>query len=510
MLKKILQTTSLKANIVANFSGNALMAILNMLFIPIYLKYIGSEGYGLIGVFASVQSILYVLDSGFSTTLNKELAGLSAGISNKQKIANLVKTLESVYWPVALMVGLLGASASFFLATSWVQAKGLDSATILNAFLILSTTLIFQFPVGFYAGGMLGLQRHLLYNLLRIFFAIVKNVGALILLIYYSNSVIVFFTWNLLITIIVVGVFRFTLLRLIKSVDVKAKFDKGELRRVAKFSVGMAAIALSAIMMMQADKVILSKKLLLADFGYYTIAVTLGMAVLQVVGPVGQSYFPKFSYLGATNEQNELRETYHKCCQLVSVIIFPASLMLIFYCKEVLMLWTHNAVTVEKTWFIARLFAIGTAMNAMVSILFLLTFALNWTKFAFFISLFCALIATPAIALMTWLYGPAGAAYSWIGLNTLYLIFVPYIVHRKFLKDDLFLWFWQDTFKPLACCSLFIITAHLLISTVKFTPVEMLLYLILIGCIAIAITISVSDKIKSGLYELIIKKLNSN
>ena len=76
-----------------------------------------------------------------------------------------------------------------------------------------------------------------------------------------------------------------------------AKFDQRELKRIAKFSGGMAALSLSGILMLQSDKVILSKTILLADFGYYTIAVTLGMAVLQVIGPLSQSFCPEFSYL---------------------------------------------------------------------------------------------------------------------------------------------------------------------------------------------------------------------
>ncbi len=510
MIKKILQTTSLKANIVANFSGNALMAVLNMVFIPFYLKYIGSEGYGLIGVFASIQSILYLLDSGLSTTINKELAGLSTGWGNRQKIANLVKTLESVYWPMALFVGILAAVVSYFLATGWVQAKTLHPDAILHAFLILSITLVFQFPMGFYAGGMLGLQRHLLYNLLRVSFALLRNIGALLILMFYSNSVIIFFAWNLAITIILVGIFRFTLQRLIKTDGVVASFDRNELKRVSKFSAGMGLIALSAIMMMQADKIILSKKLLLADFGYYTIAVTLGMAVLQIVGPVAQSFFPKFSYLGILDDEDKLKDTFHKCCQLVSIIIFPASLMLIFYTKEVLLLWTHNTATVEKTWLITELFAIGTALNAMVSILFLLTFALNWTKFAFYISFLCACVATPVIVIITWFYGQVGAAACWIGLNALYFIFVPYIVHKKFMKGDLLSWYWKDTLKPLAVCTLFFILVHLLISTSKFTAIQMSFYLTVIGCSALAITATVCDKIKMGIYQIAVKKLNTN
>ncbi len=507
MLRKILQTTSLKANIAANFSGNAFMAILNMLFIPVYLKYIGSEGYGLIGVFASIQSILYILDSGLSITLNKELAGLSADTGNKQKILNLVKTLESVYWPVAIIVGLLGGAASYFLATSWVQAKGLTPNTIFHAFLILSITLVFQFPVGFYAGGLLGLQRHLLYNLLRVFFALVKNIGALLLLMYYSNSVLVFFTWNLLITAIAVLFFRINLKKLINTSGLIAKFDKTELKRVAKFSGGMAAISLSAIIMMQADKVVLSKTILLADFGYYTIAVTLGMAVLQVVGPVTQSFFPKFSYLASLKKNSELIDTYHTCCQLVSIIIFPSSLIIIFYTKEVLLLWTHNGTTVASTWYIARLFAIGTAMNAMVSILFSFTFALNWTKFAFYMSLFFVAIATPAITFVTWIYGPAGAAFCWVVLNVLYVIFVPYLVHNKFLQGHLFAWYWKDTFKPLITCTIFILLVHFFISVNKFTTFELFVFFALLGTAAVAITIVFSDKIKKICTDILFKKL---
>ena len=62
------------------------------MFVPIYLRYIGPEAYGLIGVFASLQVVLSLLDSGLSTTLNKEIASLSVLSNSQQQIRNLVKT----------------------------------------------------------------------------------------------------------------------------------------------------------------------------------------------------------------------------------------------------------------------------------------------------------------------------------------------------------------------------------------------------------------------------------
>ena len=73
MIKTLFKTTSLKSNIIANFVGNGWGAIISIIFVPIYLKYIGAEGYGLIGIFASLQVVLSLLDSGLSTTLNKEI-----------------------------------------------------------------------------------------------------------------------------------------------------------------------------------------------------------------------------------------------------------------------------------------------------------------------------------------------------------------------------------------------------------------------------------------------------
>ena len=66
----------LKKNILANLIGNFLTAIVFVIVIPVYVKYLGVESYGLIGFFASLQIIFSVLDMGLSATLNREFARL--------------------------------------------------------------------------------------------------------------------------------------------------------------------------------------------------------------------------------------------------------------------------------------------------------------------------------------------------------------------------------------------------------------------------------------------------
>ena len=142
MLKKILSTTSVKANIIANLVGNGWSALITILFVPIYLKYIGAEGYGLIGIFASLQVVLSLLDTGLSTTLNKEIAKMSALPNTQQSMRNLVKTLGTVYWGIALAAGLIAFCLSPLLAKYWVHPKELSVQTITYSFILLRVFII--------------------------------------------------------------------------------------------------------------------------------------------------------------------------------------------------------------------------------------------------------------------------------------------------------------------------------------------------------------------------------
>ena len=68
----------IKKNILANFSGKAWQVLMSLAFVPLYIKFMGIESYGLVGIFASLLALFGLLDMGLSTTLNRELARFSA------------------------------------------------------------------------------------------------------------------------------------------------------------------------------------------------------------------------------------------------------------------------------------------------------------------------------------------------------------------------------------------------------------------------------------------------
>ena len=482
MIRKILLSTSLKASIIANFAGNGWVALINLVFVPIYLKYLGAEGYGLIGIFASLQVVLSLLDSGLSTTLNKEMARLSVVPDRQQQMRNLVKTLGTVYWGVAAAAGIIAVCLSPLLARYWVHPATLSTSTITYAFLLLSASLMFQFPTGFYSGGLLGLQRQVMLNAARIIFATLKSVGAVLVLIFISRSILSFFMWNLFISILQAITMRALLWYSLPKTGADARFDQQELKNIWRFAAGIMGISLTAILLTQVDKIILSKILSLEQFGYYTVACTLGMMIYQVIAPLTQSYFPKFSNLISLNDIKGLKNLYHQGCQLISVLVLPATLILVFFSRELILIWTKSPLTADNTWEIAALFAYGTGLNGLLNLPYMLTVSSGWTKLGFYQNICLLVMMIPLTIFFALKYGAVGGALSWACINTVYFFVTPHLIHRKILKGEAGSWYWQDSLRPLLACIIVIAASKYFFFR---TPHSMTITLVIIACTGI-------------------------
>jgi len=510
LIKKLVSTTSLKANIIANFVGNGWSALISIIFIPQYLKYIGAEGYGLIGIFASLQVVLSLLDSGLSTTLNKEVARLSVLPDMKQQMRNLVKTLGNVYWVIAIAAGVIALCISPFLANYWVHAKDLTVKTITYAFILLSISIVFQFPSGFYSGGLLGLQRQVVLNALRIFFTTLRSAGVLLILIFVSNSILAFFAWTLFVSIIQAFAYKYSLWYYLPKTQIKPKFDKNELNNIWRFAAGLTAIGLTGILLTQVDSIILSKILPLKQFGYYTLSFTIASMIYMIVGPISQSYFPKFSILLTENKITELKKIYHQGCQMVTLLVVPFALFLALFSKEILFIWTHNTVTVQNTWKITSIVTLAVAIHCLMFIPYMLCLTYSYTKLALYINISILVLMIPGTIFSAIYFGGVGGATCWLIINIIYFFVNPVLIHRLFLKGEAFNWYWNDTFKPVIVCILVFIAARFYMSNHVFGLYTTIGILIIIGLIGFSATLFSSTELKENIIKKIRIQLKKN
>ena len=105
---------SLKRNVVANYLGQGWTTLMGLIFIPLYIKYMGIESFALVGIFAMLQAWLALLDMGMKPALAREMARFSGGHHDAHFVRDLLRSVEivAVVLALAIAAGIWAASTS--------------------------------------------------------------------------------------------------------------------------------------------------------------------------------------------------------------------------------------------------------------------------------------------------------------------------------------------------------------------------------------------------------------
>jgi O-antigen/teichoic acid export membrane protein len=95
----------IRRNVIANIAGRGWSLLISLAVVPIYIRLLGMEAFGLIGLHLTIAAFISLLDFGLGTVINRELARYSTNRSVPQSARDLVRTLGPVY--VLVGVGIL-------------------------------------------------------------------------------------------------------------------------------------------------------------------------------------------------------------------------------------------------------------------------------------------------------------------------------------------------------------------------------------------------------------------
>src|SRR5437763_7701924 len=291
----------LERNTLANLAGTMWSAGLGIVCIPLFIRFLGAEAFGLIGLFLTLQSIFIILDLGIGATLNREIARFSVSSADAREQRDLVFTLQAIYWAAAAAIGITITALAPFVAAYWLKPHSLSIATVTVCVRMMGAAIALQFPFIFYQCGMLGLQRHVLFNTLSAVVGIVRAPGILLLLAFVSPSPQMYFGAQIVVSALATAAAALLLWRLLPAAPAHSSgFRRDLLRRVWRFGAAFSANSLANLALLQGDKIILSAILPLAMFGYYTLAQRLASGLYAVIVAVDGAIFPRFSGAVAT------------------------------------------------------------------------------------------------------------------------------------------------------------------------------------------------------------------
>lgn len=439
--------TRLQQNVAANFLGQAWTALIGVLFLPVYIRLLGMEAYGLIGVYISLQAILFVLDVGLSATLNRELARSQAG-SDCDASHDLLRTLELVFWPICLATALLVACASGTIATHWLQPVSFTPQRVAHAVMLMGLVIAAQWPSIFYGGGLNGLERQVSLNLVNAVFATLRWVAVVPVLIWIRPTIEVYFYWQLAIAVLQTIVMRIVLVSALPSRKRPAQFKVDLLRDIRAFALGMFVVAALSFVLVQVDRIVLSRLLPLDKFGQYVLVATVAATLSRFFNPFFAALYPRYSRLVATGDQGRLIVLYHTSNQLLAVVVASVASVLAFFAGDILRLWTHDPHLAVTTGQILSVLVIGTALNGLMNLPYALQLAHGWTRLALYQNLIAVLVVVPATWLLAHRFGALGAASVWTALNLTYVTVGIPLMHRRLLRHEMTAWYLRDILPP--------------------------------------------------------------
>ena len=472
-------TGRLERNALASVVGTVWSIGLGLVCLPILMRLLGAEAFGLTGVYLTLQSIFVLFDLGIAPTLNREIARLDAR-QRLRRQRDLVLTLQAVYWLVALVGGIAICALAPVVAGRWVRIQSLSVETVQACIRMMGVTLALQFPFGLYHAALLGRQRHVLFNAVTIVLATLRGIGPLLLLWLVAPTPQLYFAAQIAVS--TAGTATIALLTwrsLPRDGGRAAVFRPALIRRVWRFSAAYSVNALANLLLLQGDNIVLSTLLPLRMFGYYTLAQRLGSGLYALIVAGSTAIFPQFSGAVVRDDAAELTDVYHRACQLMSVLVIPAAVVVAVFAPEVLLLWTGDPVTVAHTHVVLALVAAGMLLHGIVQAPCYLQVAHGWWRLIAISKGLLVVTILPLYAVMGARFGGPGAAAVWVLLNVCYLATLP-AMHRRFLHGELPRWMRDDVGLPLAAALVTAAAARWLVPAQLARP-ALLAYLLATG-----------------------------
>lgn len=493
---------SLKKNVLANYLGQGWSALMGIAFVPLYIKYMGIEAYGLIGVFAILQAWLALLDMGMTPTLSREMARYTAGAHTAQSIRDLLRSLEILCYGIALLIGMVILFSAPWLSAHWLNAKKIPVGEVADAISIIGFVIALRFVESLYRGAIIGLQKQVLFNVVNALLATLRGVGVLGVLAWISPGIEAFFLWQGMVSVIVVIALTIVVHLNLPQPERAPRFSFHAIKEVWEFARGMMAITFLSLLLMQTDKILLSRLLPLEYFGYYTLAASVCGVLYLLVAPIAQSFSPRFIELVTRSDIATLTATYHQAAQLVTVLVVPAALVLMYFGRNLLVVWTGNVQLADAAGPLVGLLAVGWMCNALMNPPYMLQIAYGWTSFAVRMNMIAVALLVPAIFYITPRYGAAGAASVWAVLNTSYILIAIHFMHRRLLKKEKWRWYLHDVLFPFLS-ALGIVTASWMLHPQALSKIYEIFWLMATGAMALGASALAASHLRLRIFKFI-------
>lgn len=484
---------ALRKNIIANYASQLYSAGIGILILPLYIKYMGAEAYGLVGFFTMLQAWFALLDVGLTPTIARETARYHGGSMSALHYRQLFRALSAIFVGIAVIGGSVLWLLAYPIAHKWLQVETLSMNAVVLAVQIMAISVALRWLGGLYRGVITGSERLVWLSAFNAIIATLRFPAVFISMWQYGFTPTVFF-WHQFGVAIAEVLGLWLMSNRLKPIITKGKiigWSIQPVKPVLKFALTIAFTSSVWVLVTQTDKLILSGILSLAEYGLFTLAVLVASGIMILSAPVSTVIMPRMARLYAEGKHEDMIQVYRNATQLVSVVAGSASLTIAFFAEPLLYVWTGDKEIASDTAPILTLYALGNGVLAVSAFPYYLQYALGNLRYHLIGNLLTILLLLPAIIFSAMMYGGIGAGWSWLSVNVLLLLVWVTYVHHRLIPELRVRWLIRDVL----CAAVPVVVLFFLVNNfvvIDQTRTDVFLDLIKVSCGAVILSMSTS------------------
>lgn len=430
----------LSRNVLYNLTGQGFVLLLSFVAVRFIFRNLGSDAFGIIYFSVVLSAVLTsALELGISSTTVREVS--RSGDAEPRYIVDLIRTASLFYWVSgASLLVLIYVTAPLFVS-HWINLTATDSATAASMIRILGVTAAVALPRVLYASLIRGKQRMGLTNGIDVVTAAVQQTGTLALL-FLGAGVFIVVAWLSSIAVLCMLAYLVMAARIFGWAALVPGYSAYVVRKNLDFTAQMTVISVLSLVQSQADKVVVSKLLPVAVFGYYGFAATTASRATFVTGAISQAAFPAFSSRYHAGDKDGTFQQYRKLQDLVTFGTLPVFTGICFAALPVFG-YVFTSQIAQRLLLPAAFLALGSYLNATLNVPYMLSLAVGRPDIATKLNLYALVIVLPVTAVLVYKFGLPGAGFSWVFYHLFaYAYAVPRIC-RECLEVEPWPWYGQ-------------------------------------------------------------------
>lgn len=425
-----LSGTNVAKNTVYNFLGLAIPYAVAFISIPLIIKHLGVERFGLLSLVWIVIGYFSFVDLGLGrATIKYTAEALGRGEFEE---------VPKIFWTTVLFQGALGLIGTIIIVIS--SNFFVDKILNIPLDIILEAKKSFFFigfalPIVLISSSIRGLleaaQRFDLVNAIKLPVSVSMYLMPLlgVLLGFRLPGIIALF-----IVVRAISMFAWLIMcfRIFPALGKKIYFDKKNIQLLLKFGYWVSASSILFYLMSSADRFIIASLLTVKELGYYSAPLEIINRLGIIPGSLSVILFPAFSALSGEKKEDYSRMLFVRSIRYILIGVGPLSLYFVFFSKSLFHMWLGPQFSQESS-IVFQYLCIGFIISSLSSIPYNYLFGIGKVRSIVIIQVIEIFLYIPLSVLLIKKLGIKGAAVA-LGIKGLCITLLYFIVSYRFNK----------------------------------------------------------------------------